>query len=73
MAEELCNWVKQIFCGHEFVPEKWHWTHGPYGNEPARIQAKWVCKHCGKVQYRYPERGSFEEMLYTHCRQDLME
>lgn len=55
------NKVKQFFrrlkCRH-FNADllRWHWTHGPYGNDPAFIEAEYRCKECGKIVYLY-QRG----------------
>lgn len=35
---------------------RWHWTHGPHGNDPLFIEAEYRCKECGKIIYLY-QRG----------------
>ena len=73
MAQKICTAIRQLFCNHKFKPVKWHWTHGPSGNEPAFVEAEWCCEKCGWLHYRYPERGSFEEKLYVDYRKDLQD
>ena len=73
MFRKIRTAVKRIFCKHDFKPVRWHWTHGSNGNEPAFVEAEWCCEKCGKLDYRYPERGSFEEKLYVDYRKDLQD
>ena len=73
MIQKIRTAVKRMFCKHEFKPVRWHWTHGPIGNEPAFVEAEWRCEKCGKWELRYPERGSFEEKLYVEYRKDLQD
>ena len=55
--------LKRIFCEHDYKVLRWHWTHGPMGNDPLYIEAHIKCKHCGKEKYIYPERGSLVEKI----------
>lgn len=47
----MIKFIKQLFCKHDYVVEKWHYTHGQMGNEPAYIEGFMVCLHCGKERY----------------------
>ena len=55
--------LRRIFCQHDFQVECWHFTHGPYGNEPRYIEGIEQCTKCGKRKYFWVERGS---TLETH-------
>lgn len=41
----------QLFCHHDFVLNRWHRYHGPNGNDPAMIEAEYICTKCGKKKY----------------------
>jgi len=57
MMDRIRKFFRQIFCKHYNADLlRWHWTHGPYGNEPAFIEAEYRCKECGKIVYLY-QRG----------------
>ena len=73
MRNNLATIMKQMWCNHEFHPVRWHWTHGPYGNDFGSIEAEWKCEKCGKIEYRYPERGSFEESLYVQYKSNIQQ
>ena len=47
------NFIKRLFCRHDWLVSRWHWTHGPIGNDPAFIQIECQCGKCGKVCYQY--------------------
>ena len=52
----MIKFIKQLFCKHDYVVEKWHYTHGPMGNDPAYIEGTMVCLHCRKERYFACER-----------------
>ena len=54
----MIKWIKQLFCKHSYTVEKWHFTHGQFGNEPAYIEGFEKCPDCGKRRYFTVERGS---------------
>ena len=44
--------LHQLKCKHyDSELLRWHWTHGPIGNEPAFIEAEYHCTKCGKIVY----------------------
>ena len=48
---------KRLFCKHtDTYLLRWHWTHGPSGNDPLFIEAEYCCKECGEIVYLY-QRG----------------
>ena len=64
------NFLKRIFCNHEYILIRWHWTHGINGNEPRMIEAEFKCRKCNKVHYVYPNRGSeLEELLIKYQKE----
>ena len=63
MTQEILTAIKRMACKHEYRLLRWHWTHGINGNEPAFIEAELRCEKCGRVEFYYPERGSFAEDL----------
>lgn len=62
--------LKRLFCKHDYVINRWHYTHGQCGNEPAYIEGYKVCKHCGKEKYFWAERGSKLESWIETTLQD---
>lgn len=55
--KKIKKFFRQLFCKHaDSDLLRWHWTHGPYGNDPAFIEAEYRCKECGKIVYLY-QRG----------------
>jgi len=54
----MIKFIKQLFCKHSYMVEKWHCTHGPMGNDPAYIEGFMVCPDCGKERYFACERTS---------------
>lgn len=54
---KIKEFIQRLRCKH-FKADllRWHWTHGPSGNEPAFIEAEYRCKDCGKIVYLY-QRG----------------
>ena len=48
---KLKNYFKQLFCKHSWTVVRWHYTHGPCGNDPRIIEVEMKCKKCGKVSY----------------------
>ncbi len=52
MTNKIKRFYKQLSCAHTDADLiRWHWTHGPDGNEPTVIEAEYRCKDCGKVVY----------------------
>lgn len=45
-------YLKKLFCKHHYELYRWHICHGPNGNDPAMIEAEYVCKKCGKHCYK---------------------
>lgn len=44
----------QLFCKHKDADlVRWHWTHGPMGNDPASVEAEYRCNDCGKTIYMH--------------------
>ena len=65
--------IKQLFCRHSYIVQKWHFTHGLVGNEPSYIEGYDICRKCGKFRYFTVERGSEREryiMDYMKERQE---
>lgn len=49
----MLNFLKRLFCKHKrVVLNRWHISHGPNGNDPAMIEAEYICVKCGKLIYR---------------------
>ena len=64
------KWLKQLFCKHSFVVEKWHFTHGQFGNEPRYIEGFKRCPNCGKERYFTVERDSkFEQYIIDNMKE----
>ena len=57
-GDKMIKFIKQLFCKHYYVVEKWHYTHGQMGNEPAYIEGFAVCQRCGKERYFAASRDS---------------
>lgn len=51
----------RLFCKHRYRIMKWHFTHGPNGNEIRYIEGFKQCPLCGKEKYFWVERGSMLE------------
>ena len=34
---------KQLFCKHRYELNRWHICHGPNGNDPAEVEAEYIC------------------------------
>lgn len=46
------RFLYQLFCKHYKADLiRWHWTHGPAGNDPASVEAEYCCNNCGKTIY----------------------
>lgn len=58
---EIAKRFKQILCKHAWGLNRWHYTHGFNGNEPAFIEAECICLKCGKISYTYAKLGGAEE------------
>lgn len=67
---DIKQFIKRLFCKHSFVVEKWHFTHGQNGNEPAYIEGFKRCPDCGKRHYFTVERGSKYEQYIIENMQD---
>lgn len=49
--------IKKCMCRHERANlQRWHWTHGPNGNDPATVEAEYECQLCGKIVYLHLNR-----------------
>lgn len=43
---------KQLFCTHKNKKlNRWHICHGPMGNNPAEVEAEYICQSCGALIY----------------------
>ena len=59
---KIRKFFQQLRCNHnEADLLRWHWTHGPSGNDPAFIEAEYRCKECGKIIYLYQRREEAHE------------
>lgn len=47
------KWFKKLFCNHFYLMTRWHWSHGPNGNDPGGIECEFRCVKCGKTVYTY--------------------
>ena len=45
------KWFKKLFCKHFYMMTRWHWSHGPNGNDPRCIEREFRCTKCGKLFY----------------------
>lgn len=48
---KIKTWFRQLFCRHWFRINRWHWCHGPTGNNPLMIEYERICPLCGKLTY----------------------
>lgn len=44
---------EQLFCEHRYELNRWHICHGLNGNNPAEIEAEYICDQCGKIMYQH--------------------
>lgn len=55
--KKIKRFFQRLFCKHtEADLLRWHWAHGPYGDDHLFIQAEYRCKECGgcgKIVYLY--------------------
>lgn len=51
---KIKKFFRQISCNH-FDADliRWHWTHGPMGNDPASVEAECRCNDCEKMVYMH--------------------
>ena len=56
--KKIKEFIKQFFCPHTFIIDRWHLTHGKFDNEPMYIDGFEKCAYCGKERYFTVERGS---------------
>lgn len=49
--------LKQLFCRHAYMIDRWHFTHGANDNEYRYIEGFEICPNCGKERYFTVERG----------------
>lgn len=49
---KMKTWLRQLLCQHSFHLNRWHWCHGPIGNDPSMIECEYKCSKCGKLTYR---------------------
>lgn len=66
--------LKRILCkistGHFYRVVKWHYTHGPTGNDPAFIEGIQECLNCGKRKHFTVGRGSKAEVYIERYLKD---
>lgn len=54
MIRKLKTWFWRMCCKHiRSELNRWHVCHGPNGNDPAEIEAEYICSRCGKIIYSY--------------------
>ena len=64
------QFIKQLFCHHDYHITKWHITHGPHDNEPRYIEGFETCVWCGKERYFTVERGSkLEDYMIEYMKE----
>lgn len=50
----MLRFFKCLFCQHpRSALNRWHICHGPNGNDPAEIEAEYICTLCGKISYSH--------------------
>ena len=49
----MLNFIKRLFCHHNWAISRWHWTHGISGNDPLFIEMECECTKCGAIHYEY--------------------
>lgn len=68
----MLDFFKRLFCQHyRSVLNRWHVCHGPNGNDPAEIEAEYICARCGKISYSYYPmecKENFEEICPQYER-----
>ena len=67
------KWLKKVTCKHyRATLVRWHWSHGPNGNEPRTVEAEYKCDACGKDVYLHLSRAESEEWskIMGHHKQD---
>lgn len=64
------NFLNRIFCNHEYILIRWHWTHGPTACDPRMIEAECKCRKCNKMHYVYPDRGGKLEEWFIKCQKE---
>ena len=55
---DLIKIIRQLFCKHSYIIDRWHFTHGQCGNEPRYIEEFEKCLICDKERYFTVNRGS---------------
>lgn len=53
MFKKIKQKIKQWKCHHTVDVKRWHWTHGPNGNDPAFVEIEYQCEVCNKITYLY--------------------
>lgn len=53
IAEVFCTSAKSVRKTIGLLRWRWHWTHGPVGNDPLFIKSEYRCNRCGKIVYLY--------------------
>lgn len=67
----MIKFIKQLLCKHVYDLNRWHICHGPNGNNPAEIEAEYICSECGKIMYRYCDishRAEYEQVCNQYER-----
>ena len=59
-------------CDHVFILDRWYWVRGGvFRFEPWKsIEAKYICRRCGKVKYVHPPMESQEELYFIKNKKD---
>lgn len=57
LRDKIKTWIKRRLCRHQYITlMRWHWTHGPFGNDPLTVEAEYKCDDCGELLYSYLDR-----------------
>lgn len=57
----MIKFIKQFFCKHEYVLNRWHISHGPSAMDPSEIEAEYICLKCEKISYRHCDISHIQE------------
>lgn len=66
--------LRRLFCNHSGAKlMRWHWCHGPNGNDPRCIEREYQCPKCGKVFYNCITRDKYDLDMYAKYNSDKQE